>query len=102
MIECRTGVALWEMVMFSRGRTPPLRWSLSAVQNLQADPARQNSRWTGRLFGLTQEGIARDLALDLRFCALEGIRTPNLLIRSPTPGVDRCRRRALTCGNTRL
>ncbi len=64
MIECRTGVALWEMVMFSRGRTP-LGWSLSAVQNLQAGPARQNSRWTGRLFGLTQAGIARDLALDL-------------------------------------
>ena len=82
MIECRTGVALWEMVMFSRGRTHPHRWSLSAVQNLQADPARQNSRWTGRLFGLTQEGIARDLLLELRFCALEGIRTPNLLIRS--------------------
>jgi hypothetical protein len=56
VIECRTGVALWEMVMFSRGRVAPLRWSLSAVQNLQADPARQNSRWTGGLFGLLRKG----------------------------------------------
>jgi len=94
VIECRTGVALWEMVMFSRGRIPPLRWSLSAVQNLQADPARQNSRWTGGIVWATQEGIARDLAPlpAVLLCALEGIRTPNLLIRSYSPrcGVQGC------------
>ena len=63
--------------MFSRVGLSPLRWSLGAVQNLRPDAARQNSQSTRRSFGFTQEGIARKLALDLRFaCALEGIRTP--------------------------